>query len=443
LTLDGTLTTSSAAVTVTGNVSLAGASGFATAGGNVTVTGTINGGQTLNANAGAGAINFQGDIGGTTALTTLTATGATIALNDVFTTGGQLFTGAVTLDGALSTQNAPIGIVGPLSIASPTTISAGTATIALGGTVAAGANGVTLTADDVVLGGNWSGTGEWRLQPATASRTIGLAGAAGGFNLSTLELARLAAGDASYVRIGRADGTGAIASNGFTFNDPIGFFGGPIALDGFSGSASGLTMVSAGAVTGSIITSAGTGAITITAPSIVLTGSTINGIGGANAATQVVVVGAVGAGPYSMNGVDIFAAAPPPPPPPPPTPPPPPPPAPPPVTGTQQQPSTPDVDRQIAVAGNGTIFTVGNNLLGAAEGQAVRSFNLLAGAGDISRAGSASPAALGAISPAGDSGAPSTPAERGNQFLEGFGSSPTQRRQPIDDDSRDEQRGRD
>jgi hypothetical protein len=454
LTLDGTLTTANAPVTVTGNVSLAGASGFATAGGNVTVTGTINGGQALSANAGAGAINFQGDIGGSTALASLAATGATIALNDVTTTGGQLYTGAVTLNSTLSSQNAPVSVVGPLTIASPATIAAGTATIALGGTVTAGANSVTLTADDVVLGGNWSGTGEWRIQPATASRTIGLAGAAGGLELSTLELARLAAGDASYVRIGRTDGTGAITGNAFAFNDPIGFFGGPIALNGFSGSASGLTLVSTGAVTGSIVTSAGTGAIAITAPSIVLSGSTINGIGGASAVAQVTVVGAVGAGPYSVNGVDIFAAAPPPPPPPPPvvpppappppsvpTPPPPSVPPPPPATGTQ--PSAPDIARQIAVAGGGVNVAAGVGLLGAAEGQAVRSFNLLAGAGDISRAGSASPAALGAISPAaGDSG-PSTPAERGNQFLEGFGSSPTQRQQTIDGDTRDEQRGRD
>jgi len=76
--------------------------------------------------------------------------------------------------------------------------------------------------DSIILTGPISGTGNLYLQPRTAATTVGIAGGAGTFNLSSAELDTIQSGFAG-ITIGRPDGTGLIAVGngagpGYTFN---------------------------------------------------------------------------------------------------------------------------------------------------------------------------------------------------------------------------------
>ncbi len=98
-TFNGTYTTTVGAggtFGVTGAALLGGATSITTTNANISFSSTINNGQTLSLTAGSGAVTLTGIIGGTTALTSLTASGATIAANNVRTTGAQSYTGTTS-----------------------------------------------------------------------------------------------------------------------------------------------------------------------------------------------------------------------------------------------------------------------------------------------------------------------------------------------------------
>ncbi len=120
---------------------------------------TVDGGQALIANAGSGALQFGGAVGGITPLTSLTATGATIVVNAVSTTGAQTYTGTLTLNDDLVTVNSPITVTGPTTLGGDVSIStgAGAGDITFAGTTSTinGAHALVLAAGagNVLLGG--------------------------------------------------------------------------------------------------------------------------------------------------------------------------------------------------------------------------------------------------------------------------------------------------
>ncbi|MBM3198360.1 MAG: filamentous hemagglutinin N-terminal domain-containing protein, partial [Chlamydiae bacterium] len=146
-TLNGTITTSNAAVVfdnTTGlvNVSLAGDSTITTGGGAITFQGTINGAQALTLNASGGAVTMNGIVGGSTPIGNLAITAGTVAFNaattlaatktltvtnsgtctiasgaNITAPGGFSTTGNVSLAANVTTTNTTLSIGGTLTIA--------------------------------------------------------------------------------------------------------------------------------------------------------------------------------------------------------------------------------------------------------------------------------------------------------------------------------------
>lgn len=101
INLNGATYSSSTAgnITLDGAATLTTNSSITTVGGDITFTSTVDGAFTLAADAGAGNVDAQGDIGGTTPLTSVDFDGATIDVANVTTTGAQDYTGAINLNG--------------------------------------------------------------------------------------------------------------------------------------------------------------------------------------------------------------------------------------------------------------------------------------------------------------------------------------------------------
>lgn len=138
---------------------------LATLGANLTLTGTnlrfastVDGAQTLTLVASGSAL-LDGAVGGTTPLAAVTASGITVGVHAVTTTGVQTYTGAVTLNGALTTTSSDVTITGPTTLGGDTTIStgAGPGNITFVGTTSTinGAHALSLAAGsgNVLLGG--------------------------------------------------------------------------------------------------------------------------------------------------------------------------------------------------------------------------------------------------------------------------------------------------
>ena len=86
--------------------------------------------------------------------------------------------------------------------------------------ISSGSGAITLTADDIDINAPLSSTGALTLQPLTPGQSIGLAGGAGAFSLSSSDLANLTDGFSS-ITIGRANGSGLLTINAVTFSDPM------------------------------------------------------------------------------------------------------------------------------------------------------------------------------------------------------------------------------
>lgn len=250
------------------------------AGGAVTQSGVITqsaGGGAVSVTAGANAITLADSSNNFTGAVSLSNSGANnVSLRDTDTVtlgtvsiGGLLTVtagGATTINGTVTAGSGITvtgGGSGAITASGTSTLDGGTGTVTIGA-VSHGANDVTITADDVALSGNWTGTGIRTLQPSTSSRTLGLAGGAGNFALSTTELGYLSNASPSSVVIGKSGGTGAITASSFSFDDALTLRGGAVSLGG--GTYGALTISGAGAITQ-------TGAVTVTGATSLTAGS--------------------------------------------------------------------------------------------------------------------------------------------------------------------------
>jgi hypothetical protein len=301
LTVTGTSGLNGGAVSTTGAQSYDGAVTLGTdndlTGTTMTFGSTVDGAQNLTV-TGNGV--FDGAVGGTANLASLTVTGTSnVNGGAVSTTGTQSYDGAVTLG-------------------ADTTLTASAATF--GSTVDTGANDITVAADTITLGAAWAGTGARTLYPLTAGSPVTLAPNAGTtpatFNLDATELGYLAAGSPSLVTIGSAQ-TAAITTGDFTFDASLTLIGAPITIDPITKDAN----------TGNLTLNAGNGAVNGTSgidsvdlgtgDFLILTASssqnmsgTVNGVSGGAAAQYVTANN--GCAPCTMNGVSDGSAPPPP-----------------------------------------------------------------------------------------------------------------------------------
>jgi hypothetical protein len=185
--------------------------------------------------ATTGGLTLSAPLSFNDSLTLRLGTGGSFAVSATPTvTGGLQFAGSrpVNLNASVNATSG-VSFAGAVTVgADDLTVDAGTGTATFSSTVAQGANHFTVTADNVALSGNWTGTGSRTLQPNTIAQTIGLAGGAGTFNLSAAEMGYLKNDAPATVTIGRTDGTGAIAGSAFSFDDPLVLRGGAITQTG-------------------------------------------------------------------------------------------------------------------------------------------------------------------------------------------------------------------
>jgi len=141
---------------------------------------------------------------------------------------------------------------------------------------------ITITADNVILSGSVTSSGALVLEPATTTRTVGIGGGSGDFNLTDIEIGNLSDGFSS-ITIGRSDGTGAVDSDAVTFNDPLTIRGGAIAVTGLAAGTNTVTLTSSGAITD------GDGGTTTDITGSTVTLTAVSGIGatGANDSLEV------------------------------------------------------------------------------------------------------------------------------------------------------------
>ncbi len=130
ITLNGNYYSNDADIKYTGAVTLAGAVSVDSdadddaTDGDITFTSTVNGGKTLTLDAGGGAVDLQGNVGGTTKLTSLTVDGGQIDLKSVATTGAIDVEGTnIDLNGATYySDDGDIKFTGPVDLTVNTTV---------------------------------------------------------------------------------------------------------------------------------------------------------------------------------------------------------------------------------------------------------------------------------------------------------------------------------
>ena len=123
----------------------------------ITFGSTVDGAHALNANSGGGTLQFEGAVGGATALTSVTASGNAIGAAAVTTGGTQSYTAnGVTLSGNLTTTGSNVMVTGPTTLAGNVAIATGGGDISFSGSTSTvnGPFSLTLTAGNgnVVLG---------------------------------------------------------------------------------------------------------------------------------------------------------------------------------------------------------------------------------------------------------------------------------------------------
>jgi filamentous hemagglutinin family protein len=174
LTQTGSGAITLAAVTTTGTFSLAGPAllggNIATHGGNASIAGpatlgadvaidagsgnltfgnTVDGAHALTVSAAGGTL-FDGAIGSTTALTSLTQTGSgATRIGNLTTTGAVSLSGPVTLGGSIQTNGGAFDAAGATQLAADTSIATGAGNLVFGGTVD-GAHALALASNGVV-----------------------------------------------------------------------------------------------------------------------------------------------------------------------------------------------------------------------------------------------------------------------------------------------------
>lgn len=236
---------------------------------------TVNGygvrGSSGSINAGTGSVTLTGVGGGAVEGMLLfgNITGNGITLN-----GSIVLNANITLAGGAGdiTLNGTVNSVSPLVARDLTLDTSGrvTTTGIIGGLYVL--NNLSITADDVALGGNLNGTGTLTLQPKTTTQNMRLGGAytgstAGYLTLSATELGYLVDGWSS-INLGRTNGTGQTYIGTGTWADPVNFYNNHKTVEGAltgTGNAS-FTFLNNGDVdVAADITTAG-GAIDFSAP---------------------------------------------------------------------------------------------------------------------------------------------------------------------------------
>ncbi|MCL4206325.1 MAG: hypothetical protein KJ000_27905 [Pirellulaceae bacterium] len=114
------------------------------------------------------------------------------------------------------------------------TLNAGAGVLNIVAAVSSGSGNIRLTSDDIAVNDTIGSSGELVLQPTTTTRSIGI-NDAGDYHLTAAEIGNLLEGF-SNIRIGRTDGTHAIAVGAASFRDSIVLSapqpGGSIAVNG-------------------------------------------------------------------------------------------------------------------------------------------------------------------------------------------------------------------
>jgi hypothetical protein len=216
-------------------------------GGNLTFNGTLNSqtGTTRNLDINSSGITqFNGIVGGTVRpnRVTVASTGTTVGVNAAINVGAGGFNidppDTVTIAAAINSNGGPVSIEANNGV----TLTGATADVNTGGgaftvdadadndntgafsindasgTVVVGAGNIAITASDVVLVGDLTGTGSVSFIPSTTARTIGLGGGGGDFNLNDADIGGLSNGFTSITIGDTANGTGTVniesATNG-------------------------------------------------------------------------------------------------------------------------------------------------------------------------------------------------------------------------------------
>ncbi len=259
ITLGGNIDTSAiggigGAINFTGNVTLTQPTTTITSTGtpnsgsitfNNPLNGTTLGSQSLTLTSGNGTLTFNG-IGNSVPLGVLTLN----STGNVQLAGDYNFTNSFTF-------NNPITLIGNTTIASGNTL-------AFGNTLSAGANNISLKANEINFARTVSGTGNLTIQPFSEGQAIAIGGrtdtGTGTLDLLATEMALLQNGFKS-ITIGSATGTGTITlTSNTTFNDPVTLLTGDGSIN----------------TTGGIITGADDATITLQANQNIITGSIIN-----------------------------------------------------------------------------------------------------------------------------------------------------------------------
>jgi filamentous hemagglutinin family protein len=259
----------------------------------------IDGAYALAANAGSGALTFNGSVGANTPLTAVTAAGNALAAADVWTVGPQSYTGsAITLNGSLIALNSNVTVTGPTTLGADVFIATAGGNILFSGSPSTinGAHELTLAAGtgNVDLGGVVGGI--VRLTGITVE----------GYDLTLPSIATVGDLNQSYTALNN------IALNqSRTVNAPISFTadsdndgsGSFILLNGVSLTASNNTLTIQAAdldLQGNSTLSTGSGVMTINASN----GRNL-ALGGANAAGQLTISGAELARMSSSGGLTL------------------------------------------------------------------------------------------------------------------------------------------
>ncbi len=243
----GNITTQGGAINLLTPVTISGNTTFDTtnatpAGANISLNSTLDGAHTLTMKGGTGGTVSFGALGATTALTSVTASGATVTQNSTIkTTGAISLTGtiAVNIGGNATTAGGIIAVTGPAILTANTIFDSTN-----GGSVLTGAN--------ISLSSTLNGADTFSATSGT-SGTINIAGQIG----NTTPLTSLTFSGASITQGSTAKTTGAIHYTGVnSIGGNITTSGGAVTLTGASTLAGNSTVdtTNGGNVTGANIT---------------------------------------------------------------------------------------------------------------------------------------------------------------------------------------------
>ena len=201
-------------------------------------TGTLNAGAwTLGSDLTlqGGAVDLAGALTMGANDLTLTSNAGKVIVDEAFTTTGAFSANATgdTIDIGVDIDAAGgITLNDAATLTANTVLDADTNTITLAA-LNAGANDLTLVADEMALGGDVDGSGDLSLTTTTAGTDINLNNGTAGLDISAAELARIGAStDFANITIGGAAHTGTLNAGAWTLGSDLTLQGGAVDLAG-------------------------------------------------------------------------------------------------------------------------------------------------------------------------------------------------------------------